>query len=54
MNYCSYFIKDKCMFGSFPTQESVNELEHEGVRYFIDLTYNEKENKKKFPYPHFY
>ena len=45
MNYCSYFIKDKCMFGSFPTQESVNELEHEGVRYFIDLTYNEKENK---------
>jgi hypothetical protein len=33
------------MFGSFPTQESVNELEHEGVRYFIDLTDNEKEKK---------
>jgi len=45
MNNCSYFIKDKCMFGSFPTQESVNELELEGVRYFIDLTDNEKENK---------
>lgn len=45
MNYCSYFIKDKCMFGSFPTQESVNELELEGVRYFIDLTDNEQEKK---------
>lgn len=38
MDNCSYFIKDKAIFGSFPTQESVNELEQEGVRYFIDLT----------------
>ena len=38
MNFCSYFIKDKAMFGSFPTQESVDELELEGVRYFVDLT----------------
>jgi len=38
MNNCSYFIKDKGIFGSFPSQESVTELEHEGVRYFIDLT----------------
>lgn len=45
MNHCSYFIKDKAMFGSFPTQESVNELEQEGVRYFVDLTDNEIETK---------
>jgi protein-tyrosine phosphatase len=38
MNHCSYFIKDKAMFGSFPTQESVEELENEGVIYFVDLT----------------
>ena len=38
MNYCSYFIKDKALFGSYPTQQSVEELEQEGVRYFVDLT----------------
>lgn len=38
MNYCSYFIKDKALFGSYPTQQSVDELEQEGVRHFIDLT----------------
>jgi len=45
MEYCSYFIKDKAIFGSFPTQESVYELENEGVRYFVDLTDIEKEKK---------
>jgi protein-tyrosine phosphatase len=45
MDYCSYFIKDKAIFGSFPTQESVYELENEGVRYFVDLTDNDKEKK---------
>jgi len=43
MDHCSYFIKDKAIFGSFPTQESVYELENEGVKYFVDLTDNEKE-----------
>ena len=38
MNHCSYFIKDKALFGSFPSQESVKELEENGVRYFINLT----------------
>lgn len=38
MNHCSYFIKDKALFGSFPTQESVKELEENGVRHFINLT----------------
>jgi predicted NAD-dependent protein-ADP-ribosyltransferase YbiA (DUF1768 family) len=45
MNNCSYFIKDKALFGSFPTQESVDELEREGVRYFVDLTDNLNETK---------
>ena len=36
--YCSYFIKDKCLFGSYPNAHRVNELENEGVKYFIDLT----------------
>lgn len=48
MNNCSYFIKNKAMFGSYPTQEAVYELELEGVRHFIDLTYS-NENKIK-PY----
>ena len=38
MEYCSYFIKDKALFGSYPTQESIPILENEGVRHFIDLT----------------
>jgi ribA/ribD-fused uncharacterized protein len=43
MDRSSYFIKDKALFGSYPTQNAISELENEGVRYFIDLTYpNEK------------
>ena len=42
MNQCSYFIKDKAMFGSFPTQQSIEELEQEGVKFFLDLTYPEE------------
>jgi predicted NAD-dependent protein-ADP-ribosyltransferase YbiA (DUF1768 family) len=43
MDYCSYFIEDKALFGSSPNQTKVQELEELGVRYFIDLTYyNEK------------
>ena len=38
MDKSSYFIKDRAMFGSFPTQEAVDELEIQGVRYFINLT----------------
>jgi predicted NAD-dependent protein-ADP-ribosyltransferase YbiA (DUF1768 family) len=44
MNHSSYFIKDKALFGSYPTQEAIIELEKEGVKYFIDLT-NKNENK---------
>lgn len=42
MNQCSYFIKDKAMFGCFPTQQSIEELEQEGVKFFLDLTYPEE------------
>ena len=38
MDNSSFFIKNKAMFGSYPTQQSVEELELEGVRYFINLT----------------
>lgn len=40
MENCSYFIKDKALFGSYPVQESINILEKEGVKFFVDLTYN--------------
>lgn len=44
MERCSYFIQDKALFGSFPTQEAVHVLEELGVRCFIDLT-NSDESK---------
>ena len=44
MNLCSYFIPDKALFGSYPTQESIYILQNEGVRYFIDLTYDNEKN----------
>jgi N-glycosidase YbiA len=40
MDYASYFIEGKALFGGFPTQERVNELEENGVRYFVNLTFN--------------
>lgn len=38
MERCSFFIPDKALFGSFPTQTEVCFLESIGVRYFVDLT----------------
>lgn len=40
MNHVSYFIEGKALFGGFPTQERVNELEENGVRWFINLTFD--------------
>lgn len=40
MERSSYFIKDRALFGSFPTQEAVEELEKMGVRYFVNLTHS--------------
>lgn len=48
MNKCTYFIKNKALFGGFPTQEEVLELEREGVRYFVNLTFDYE--KKITPY----
>ena len=39
MNTSSFFIKNRALFGSYPTQETVDELEEICVRYFVDLTY---------------
>ena len=48
MESSSYFIKDKALFGSYPSQCSVEELEKEGVIYFINLTRDDE--KKIIPY----
>ena len=43
----SFFIKDKALFGSYPTQEIVDDFISKGVKYFIDLTNNFEQNKLK-------
>lgn len=48
MERCSYFIQDKALFGSFPSQETVLHLEEQGVRCFIDLT--DSDESKTTPY----
>jgi ribA/ribD-fused uncharacterized protein len=48
MDKTSYFIKDKALFGSYPTQDGINELENNGVRYFVNLTYDTE--RKIVPY----
>jgi hypothetical protein len=40
MDSSSFFIENKALFGSFPTQDKVRLLESEGVRWFINLTDN--------------
>lgn len=40
MDRCSYFIKNKAIFGGYPDQNTVDEFEKLGVRYFIDLTHS--------------
>lgn len=48
MDRASYFINNRALFGSFPTQQAVNELESRGVKFFINLT---NDNEKKItPY----
>lgn len=48
MDRCSYFIQDRALFGSFPTQEAIEELEANGVRYFVNLTFSYE--KRIIPY----
>lgn len=40
MEKSSYFIENTALFGSYPSQKDVKELEENGVRYFINLTCN--------------
>ena len=44
MNRCSFFIKNHALFGSYPSQKSMNELEANGVRYIVDLTVKHERN----------
>lgn len=48
MERCSEFIKNKALFGGYPTQEYVDRFEKLGVRYFVDLTHTGE--KKITPY----
>ena len=49
MEFCSYFIKDKALFGSYPTIKSADELKKENVLVFVDLTCEEeKTNLEKY------
>lgn len=41
----SFFIEEKALFGSYPTQEIVNNFIERGVKYFIDLTNDYEKNK---------
>ena len=38
MDYCSFFIKDKALFGSYPDEDRFQQLLSNGVKYFVDLT----------------
>jgi hypothetical protein len=44
MDTASFFIDRKAMFGSYPSQSTVDMLENNGVRFFVNLTH-ENENK---------
>ena len=41
----SFFIDKKALFGSYPTQDIVNDFIKKGVKYFIDLTNDYEKNK---------
>ena len=40
MERSSYFVKDRALFGGYPRQEEVDELESVGVICFVNLTYD--------------
>ena len=48
MDTCSYFIKDKALFGSYPSEIALKELEDNGVRYFVNLTYDDEDKIKQY------
>lgn len=48
MDNASYFITDKALFGSFPKQKDVEELENNDIRFFVDLTYSDEKKIQKY------
>jgi hypothetical protein len=44
MDTSSFFIDNKAMFGSYPSQPTVDILEKRGVKFFINLTYEHEKN----------
>lgn len=45
---CSEFIKGKAMFGPYPSQEDIYNLEDYGTRTFVDLTDPSSENLQEY------
>ena len=43
MEKSNYFYKDRCLFGAYPTQKDIEDLENYNVRLFVNLT-TEEEN----------
>jgi ribA/ribD-fused uncharacterized protein len=43
MEKSNYFYKDRCLFGAYPTQKEIEDLENYNVRLFVNLT-TEEEN----------
>ena len=48
MDNSSYFIENKALFGYYPSQLDVNELESCNVLYFVDLTFDTEKRIKKY------
>lgn len=48
MDNTSYFIENKALFGCYPTEKDVDELEKEGVSFFIDLTFETEKRIKRY------
>ena len=57
MDKASFFVKNKALFGSYPTQKDIEEYEENGVIYFINLTENGEKGiepyKTKYTYIHY-
>jgi ribA/ribD-fused uncharacterized protein len=48
MEFCSYFIKNKCLFGTYPSQINVEELEVNNIKHFVNLTHNDEKLIKPY------
>ena len=46
MDYCSYFIPDKALFGSYPTTDRAKELENNGVTKYFRIPLSIRSRKK--------